>query len=145
MVLKILTTNGNRRGVIMSEFHDVIIPDGQPCFQFYHIGQEYCVYAWLEDSSDRIYTFVLAEVIVTSGGYGTKNVIAETANETAVNNAGGVLEFMNTKALPKFNTYLQEQGSGDNPFPEDGIHKDQFNWVVKNALVYANEKLIMVM
>lgn len=124
------------------EIHNVSVPDGQPIYQFYHLDVEYGVWAWLEDSSDLIYTVVLSEIVPATGGHALKNVIAATFNDSIVKTEEEFRGFMNDIMLPKFNTYLDKQGSVNlDVFPSDGTSKVKMNWLIKNKLKYENGKL----
>lgn len=126
----------------MPELHTVTVPDGQPIYQFYHAGTEYGVWAWLEDSSDDVYTIVLSEIVPAGGGYGAKNVLAQLVDDNALNSKEEYQAFMNEVVLPKFNTYLAKQGDTPlNEFPLGGSSRIKFNWVIKNKLKYENGKL----
>jgi len=132
----------------MPEFtEDVVIPDHQPSFPFFHVEKEYRIYLWLEDGGPNVFRINLGEVVPTSGGHTVKPVpgAISSASKTIVDNAGGVIKFVGEVFLPKVQIYLDAQGGADMPstFPENGTHAEQFNFIIENSLSYVNGKVIL--
>lgn len=125
---------------------DLIIPDGQPYFEFAHEGTSYAIWVWLADDPE-VYRIGLGEVKATPGGHNAPYIpgVISSATKTVVDNAGGVKQFMIDNFLPKVNFYLSAQGGGTVPdiFPEDANHKTQFNWIVESGLEYVNGQVLL--
>lgn len=129
----------------MSEFKEITGIDNQPYFSFMHNNQEYFIWFWLSDGGPDVSKACLSIPVSNgSGGFVPNNVLAEFAFENRVNEFGGVKGFMNQLFLPKVNAYLLAQGGvEDNSFPVNGEGFEKFNWIVENALSYANGKVVM--
>lgn len=132
----------------MSEFtKNVVIPDNQPAFPFFHSEKEYRIYIWLQDGGPKVFRISLGEVIPTSSGFSAKAVpgAISGADKTTVDNAGGVIKFMQDVFLPKIQIFLDAQGGAEMPdtFPTNGTQAEQFNYIIENSLSYVNGKIVL--
>ena len=130
----------------MSEFTNVVTPENQPKYQFFHAGQEYLIYTLVDSDLDVSRMCLAVPYEVNSGSFTPDNKIAEYATTSKLNNAGGTKAFMESVFLPKVHAYLLEQGepSNDDIFPVDGSVLEQFTFMVENSLSYSNGKINLI-
>ena len=83
----------------------------------------------------------------TASGHTVRAVAGaiSSASSTTVNNAGGVVNFMQNNFLPRVQIYLDAQGGAEMPstFPANASHADQFNWIIENSLSYVDGQIVL--
>lgn len=128
----------------MSEFIAVGIPDGQPSFKFHFLGEQWHIWAWIEDSTTNIYQLSLAKVVHGGDGYKVVNQLG--ARVTAAHNSKNTIQALFSLIfLPRVVAHFEKLAleQNDTSFPEGGTQVQKFNWFIKNALSFEDGVLVL--